>query len=87
MIGDHEYALRDFNRVIDLQPTNAHAFFRRAFTYKAMKRYHDAAEDFNTARKLQPNNPALLINAKKLHGVSCIVLCRPGDEPDFPMGD
>ena len=83
MIEENEKALLDFNTVIRLQPGNAHAYFRRGFTHKALKKYLEAAEDFNTAKTLQPDNPALVINSKKIHGVKCIVLCLPGQEPKF----
>jgi Tfp pilus assembly protein PilF len=59
-------ALDDFNSVIKMQPANANAYFRRAFTYKALKMYHEAAEDMYRARELEPENPNLIINAKKM---------------------
>jgi hypothetical protein len=34
MIAKHEEAIDDFNSVIKRNPKNAHAFFRRAFSYK-----------------------------------------------------
>jgi tetratricopeptide (TPR) repeat protein len=83
MLDEYAKSLEDFNVVIRLQPNNAHAYFRRAFTLKSLRRYHEAAEDFNVARSLQPKNPALLINPKRVHGVRCIVLCKPGMEPKF----
>jgi len=46
MIGDHEKAVEDFNIVIKKNPKNAHAFFRRAFSHKALKNYDLAADDF-----------------------------------------
>lgn len=32
MIDDHEKAVKDFSKVIDKNPRNAHAYFRRAFS-------------------------------------------------------
>jgi len=46
MIEDHEKAVGDFNVVIKKNPRNAHAFFRRAFSQKALKNYSEAADDF-----------------------------------------
>ena len=83
MVEENEKALADFTMVIRLQPKNAHAYFRRGFSQKALKKYMEAAEDFSQARALQPDNPALVINSKKIHGVKCIVLCSPGQEPKF----
>merc|ERR1719230_195209 len=46
VVGEHEKALHDFSKVIDMQPTNARAMFRRAFSFKARGMYEEAAEDF-----------------------------------------
>ena len=40
-------------------------------------------EDFEKAKTLDPMNPALVVNYKKLRGITCIVLCEPGDEKIF----
>jgi hypothetical protein len=37
MIEEHEKAIEDFSLVIKKNPKNAHAHFRRAFSYKATK--------------------------------------------------
>ena len=37
MIEDHEKAVEDFSLVIKKNPKNAHAYFRRAFSLKALK--------------------------------------------------
>lgn len=37
MIDDHERAVDDFSLVIKKNPRNAHAHFRRAFSFKALK--------------------------------------------------
>mmetsp|Transcript_114957 Transcript_114957/g.159514 ORF Transcript_114957/g.159514 Transcript_114957/m.159514 type:complete len:84 (+) Transcript_114957:1649-1900(+) len=83
MIGDHEKAVLDFNVVIKRNPKNAHAHFRRAFSLKALKNYEKAADDFEKAKNLDPMNPKMVINYKKLKGVTCIVLCEPGEEKMF----
>ena len=78
MIDYHENAVKDFDNVIKKNPRNAHAHFRRAFSFKALKSYAQAAEDFEQAKLLDPLNPKMVVNYKKLKGVSCIVLCKPG---------
>ena len=83
MIEEHEKAVEDFDIVIRKNPKNAHAYFRRAFSLKSLKRYAEAVEDFEKARNLDPMNPSLVVNYKKLQGITCIVLCEPGDEKDF----
>ena len=37
MIEDHEKGVEDFSLVIKKNPKNAHAHFRRAFSFKALK--------------------------------------------------
>jgi tetratricopeptide (TPR) repeat protein len=83
MIDRHEEAVQDFDAVIKRKPKNAHAYFRRAFSLKALKRFAEAADDFENAKKYDPLNPKLVVNYKHLKGVSCIVLCEPGDEKVF----
>ena len=76
-------AVADFDVVIRKNPKNAHAYFRRAFSLKSLKRFPESVEDFEKARILDPMNPALVVNYKKLNGVGCIVLCEPGAEKVF----
>jgi len=83
MIEYHAEAVADFDEVINKNHKNAHAFFRRAFSLKALKQFAKAAEDFETARTLDPMNPHMVVNHKKLKGVGCIVLCEPGKEKKF----
>lgn len=69
--------------VIKRNPKNAHAYFWRAFSQKALKFYDWAADDFEEAKALDPLDPQLVVNYKKLQGMTCIVLCRPGEEKVF----
>jgi len=48
-----------------------------------VKRFSEAASDFEMAKELDPLNPKLVVNYKKLKGVGCIVLCAPGEEKLF----
>lgn len=74
MIEEHAAAIDDFTTVIKKNPNNAHAYFRRAFSLKALKQYKEAADDFETAKEKDPLNQKLVVNYKKLHGITCIVL-------------
>jgi len=78
MIDLHAEAVADFNTVIMMNPKNAHAHFRRAFSLKALKDFSKAADDFEKAKELDPMNAHMLVNYKKLKAVTCIVLCDPG---------
>ena len=42
MIDDHENAETDFKLVIRMNPKNAHAYFRLAFSLKTLKKYEEA---------------------------------------------
>jgi Tfp pilus assembly protein PilF len=75
--------VKDFNTVINKNPKNANAHFRRAFSRKALQLNEDAVGDFEMAKNLDPHNPHLIVNYKKLKGVTCIVLCEPGNEKVF----
>lgn len=50
MIESHEEAVADFDVVIRKNPKNANAYFRRAFSLKALKKYNQAIEDFEKAK-------------------------------------
>ena len=50
MIEHHEQAVEDFNVVIKKNPKNANAYFRRAFSHKALKNFSVAADDFEKAK-------------------------------------
>ena len=64
MIDDNENAVKDFDYVVKKNPKNAHAHFRRAFSLKALKRYAEAAEDFEQAKILDQMNPKMVVNYK-----------------------
>ena len=83
MIDHHELAIEDFTWVIKKNPKNAHAFFRRAFSYKALEQYDLAVLDFEKAKALDPLNPKLVVNYKQLEGITCIIVCEPGEETIF----
>lgn len=76
-------AVDDFSFVIEHNPHNAHAYFRRGFAFKALGRLADAATDFETAKLLDPTNLELVVNYKEIKDTECIILCRPGDERVF----
>lgn len=65
--------------MIALQQNNSHAYFGRAFARKALKDYDGAAEDLEHAKELDPFNPKLIINPKKIYEIKYIKLCEPGE--------
>ena len=53
----YDEALADFNKVIELNPNYADAYFYRAFIFESAKQYHDKAiADYSKAVELNPNN-------------------------------
>jgi tetratricopeptide (TPR) repeat protein len=80
VIQEYEKALSDFNMVLSHQTANQNAYLGRGFTYKALKKYQLAANDFEQAKILDPLNPKLQLNYLKIHGVQYIKLCEPGFE-------
>lgn len=59
--------------------------FRRAFSFKALKMYEEAAEDFEAAKEFEPDDPRLVINFRKVYSVSCISLGPAGHEDPNPV--
>ena len=59
---------------------NAHAYFRRGFAYKALGRFDEAAQDFETAKAIAPGNPLLVVNYFQLNSTDVIELCKAGQE-------
>jgi tetratricopeptide (TPR) repeat protein len=57
--GNFCKAIEGFNRVLSLQPRNAHAMFRRGVTWKQLGKYEDAAKDVKVAQSWEPGNAAL----------------------------
>ncbi|MEJ2734726.1 MAG: tetratricopeptide repeat protein [Anaerolineae bacterium] len=44
--GHHDRAIRDLNRVLELDPSRAEAYFNRAFAYKLQGEHDKAIADF-----------------------------------------
>jgi tetratricopeptide (TPR) repeat protein len=44
--GQHDRAIRDLDRVLELDPFRAEAYFNRAFAYKLLGEYDKAIADF-----------------------------------------
>ena len=63
-----------------MQPSNAHAYFGRGFAYKNLKEYGKGANDFEKAKELDPENPQLVVNYKKIYNIKFIKICDPGQE-------
>ena len=80
----HTEAIAAFSRVLSVQPGNAHALYRRGFTFRALGRYSEAAADFEAAKRSEPHNAALWLNYLDLGGDDLLEICRPGQEQEGP---
>lgn len=76
----YDEAIADFSFVLQHNPNNAHACFRRGFAHKALGNLAAAAADFETAKLLDPTNLQLVVNYRELGDTECVILCDPGQE-------
>jgi tetratricopeptide (TPR) repeat protein len=54
-LQQHQAALADFNRAIDMDPNYATAYYNRGITYHALQQHQAALADFNRAIDMDPN--------------------------------
>jgi tetratricopeptide (TPR) repeat protein len=48
-MGNHQFAINDFNQAIKIDPTYSQAFFRRGVSQLKSRRYLESIEDFKTS--------------------------------------
>ena len=72
LVDQYERALSDFNTVLLTQPKNQNALYGRAFAYKNMEFFDEAATDWEKAREIDPTNPKLVINYRHVYDVNYI---------------
>ncbi|RIB05239.1 kinase-like domain-containing protein [Gigaspora rosea] len=56
MMGRHEEAISDFNKLLEVDPNDASSLDIRGITYQKMGRYEEAISDFNKSLEIVPNN-------------------------------
>ncbi len=61
-LGQHEEAIKDFDKSIDLDPTNSSAFNNRGNAKHNLGQYDAAIRDFNEAIELAPNDSSAFNN-------------------------
>ena len=54
-LGDHQGAIEDYGKVIEIDPNNAAAYYARALAKKSLGDYQGAREDLSTAKRLIPD--------------------------------
>lgn len=60
-------AIKDFTRVIALEPQGSGGYYHRAMAFRQMKSYHRARRDINMGLKIDPTAPALLLESGILY--------------------
>jgi tetratricopeptide (TPR) repeat protein len=60
--GKYDLALSYFNKVIELSPHNAKAYFNKGFTYFQLKKYNKALADFDKAIEIKSDYAAAYNN-------------------------
>jgi tetratricopeptide (TPR) repeat protein len=50
-MGNHQLAIKDFNRSIEIDPELSEGYYRRGFSKLASKSFHDAIEDFKKSEE------------------------------------
>lgn len=51
-MGNHQFAINDFNSAIGIEPTFSEAFYRRGISQLKSRRYVEAIEDFKQSLDL-----------------------------------
>jgi len=52
-MGNHQFAVNDFNSAIDLDPNFSEAYYRRGVSKLKSRGYHEAIEDFRKSLELE----------------------------------
>jgi len=94
-------AIRDYNKILALQPDSAFFHSKRAAAYEGRRSFREAADDHMTALRLAPEDPSYLNNAawflatcpdKKFRDGKTAVkyaskACELATDKDFPYDD
>lgn len=65
----HRKAIKDFEKAIELNPTNAGIYFARGSSYISTKDFEKALADFNKAIELNPNYASAYISRGICYGI------------------
>ncbi|MCK4731787.1 MAG: tetratricopeptide repeat protein, partial [Methanophagales archaeon] len=66
-LKQHEKAIGDFSKAIELNPKEAGFYFNRGSTYLKLNRYKKAIEDFDRAIELNPEDTEAYLNCGVAH--------------------
>ena len=54
-LGQHQRAIQEYDRAIQLDPDYVDAYLNRGFTYKKLDQYQRAIQDYDKAIQIDPN--------------------------------
>lgn len=52
-MGNHQLAIKDFNKSIEIDPELSEGYYRRGFSKLANKNFHEAIEDFKLSERFE----------------------------------
>ena len=61
-MNNYEGALKDCERVLDLDPTYSKAYYRKGLVYFSLQQYTMAVEYYEASVMLEPNNSSFINN-------------------------
>ncbi|RYY36147.1 hypothetical protein EON62_01990 [archaeon] len=85
MLDRHREATVDLTVAMAHMPNSGFPVFRRAFAFRALRRFEAAADDFELARSLEPRDDRFNVNYVGLDDVNVVILCASGEEPATPL--
>jgi len=83
VLGRHVEAVEDFNEVLESCPNTPNALLRRGMSFQALARYEDAATDYETARRMRPDDTRFQLNYLGVWENKPVVLCMAGEEEEI----
>ena len=66
--GNYEKAILEYNKLIEINPSNAKAFYNRGYSYMQLGNYISATKDFNKAVEINSNFPEAFFNRGWIQG-------------------
>eukprot|EP01038_Epipyxis_sp_PR26KG_P007639 gene7639-10398_t len=77
---NHQLAIDTFSMALKLKPDCSYSLFKRGWSYKALGKYKEAGEDFETAKSLQPDDPNFSLDYRSISSYEYMII---ETEPDL----
>ncbi len=65
--NNHDQAIKDYTKAIELNPKDADIYNNRGFTYGEIKNYDQSIKDFNKAIEINPKKPRTYLNRGNIY--------------------